>query len=303
MICNSVITAPVGSGSLVSLAGARNFSRGSVLIVPPGYLAHFMLNGLFVGDYGPGEYELYTTLSPFFPRLQNFMTGGVPALDARVYFVNTELESNVRSATGEFICRMSGHPFNLAGELSLYIRVKDAKRLLAGVSNWATIDGPGFEQYIADAVRERAQSRFAALLRDKELTDLSEAEEKLAQIIRPEIAALVSNYGVCLKSLHLVGLRPRDSEMALFQQLSEERLRNRVRIDNLRTEVQELYGGDILARMRAEALLRAAENPGGSIATLPLLWELGRSMGRDLSDEGNEPRSAGPAHPRRPHRN
>ena len=298
MIHNSVITASPGAGSLVTLASARDFSRGSVLIVPPGHLAHFMLNGLFVGDYGPGEYELYTTLSPFFPRLQTFMTGGVPALDARVYFVNLQLESQVRAATGEFICRMSGHPFNLAGELSLYIRVADAKRLLASVSNWAGVDGMSFEQYIAAAVRERVQSRFAALLRDRDITELSQAETELAGAIRPELEALVRNYGVRLCSLRLAGLRPRESELALFQQLSEERLRNQVRIENIRAELDALYGGDMSARVRAEVLLRAAENSGGGAAMVPIMWELGRTLARQLAEEETPPRN-----PRRPHRN
>lgn len=293
-----VITAPPGTNELVTLSEARDFPRGTLLIVPPGYVAHFLLNGLWVGDYQAGEYELYSTLSPFFPRLQTFATGGIPPLDARVYFVNTQQQTKVSSATGEFIVKMSDYIFNISGEITLYIRVRDAKRIISTISDWASINAENFEQYISAIVRENAQSALARLVGSLDFWDLSRASDSLSISLSRSLAPAVEALGAELCSLKVTDLRPRENELALHQELSESRLRNRVRIENTRDEIDTLYGGDIDRRVLAETMLRSAENTGnGSMATLPIMWRLGEQLADSFSPQR---RVHGGTAPRRP---
>lgn len=64
--------------------------NGSILIVPPGTTAFVAINGTLSRPYGPGRYEIFTGVDPFFVRLRNILTRGDAGTTVSVFFVSTE---------------------------------------------------------------------------------------------------------------------------------------------------------------------------------------------------------------------
>ena len=75
--------------------------NGSILIVPPGTTAFVALDGILSRPYGPGRYEIFTGVDPFFVRLRNIMTRGDAGTTVSVFFVSTEKAQFVKLGTGE----------------------------------------------------------------------------------------------------------------------------------------------------------------------------------------------------------
>ena len=111
----SVIRDPGGNGLIriqPDVCGPYSaIVNGSLLIVPPGTTAFVAINGLLSQPYGPGRYEVFTGVDPFFVRLRNIMTRGDSATSVSVFFISTEKTTFIRLGTGEFPFRE--HRFNI----------------------------------------------------------------------------------------------------------------------------------------------------------------------------------------------
>ena len=72
--------------------------NGSILVVPPGTTAFVAINGTLSRPYGPGRYEIFTGVDPFFVRLRNILTRGDTGTTVSVFFVSTERTKFVKAA-------------------------------------------------------------------------------------------------------------------------------------------------------------------------------------------------------------
>lgn len=76
----SIIRDPGGNGLIRIQPGVCGqysaIVNGSILIVPPGTIAFVAINGTLSRPYGPGRYEIFTGVDPFFVRLRNILTHG-----------------------------------------------------------------------------------------------------------------------------------------------------------------------------------------------------------------------------------
>lgn len=102
----SIIRDPGGSGLIriqPDVCGQHAaVVNGSILIVPPGTTAFVAINGVLSQPYGPGRYEIFTGVDPFFVRLRSLLTRGDPGTAVSVFFVSTERSRFVRLGTGRF---------------------------------------------------------------------------------------------------------------------------------------------------------------------------------------------------------
>lgn len=100
----SIIRDPGGSGLIriqPDVCGQHAaVVNGSILIVPPGTTAFVAINGVLSRPYGPGRYEIFTGVDPFFVRLRSLLTRGDPGTAVSVFFVSTERSRFVRLGTG-----------------------------------------------------------------------------------------------------------------------------------------------------------------------------------------------------------
>jgi membrane protease subunit (stomatin/prohibitin family) len=85
--------------------------NGSIMVVPPGTTAFVAINGTLSRPYGPGRYEIFTGVDPFFVRFRNILTRGDTGTTVSVFFVSTERTKFVKLGTGEFPFRE--HRFHL----------------------------------------------------------------------------------------------------------------------------------------------------------------------------------------------
>ncbi len=293
MIPISVLQPAPGAGKLVSRAAVTAFADGTRLFVPPGWRAYFLLNGAWSGEYPPGSYNLTTGVSPFFRRLQTMMTGGVLPVQAQVWFVNLDAESLVQSSTGELLSSMDGgYLFHLSAELSLYLRVIDGRRLLQTVSGWDNLESETFEQYFSGVIRQTAQSRLSAALAGRQAAELSLLTGELSALLRNDLAAALAGYGVALSDLRMADLKPRPEEISLLQELRESRMRKKTELENMRDELNALYGGSMARRVVSEALLNSsrsgAAGAAAGIAAFPMAFSFGQQMSRSLLPQTRE---------------
>jgi len=293
MIPVSVLEPTAGAGRLVSKASVTGFADGTRLFVPPGWRAYFLLDGAWQAEYSPGSYDLTTGVNPFFRRLQTMMTGGVLPVQAQVWFVNLAASSLVQSSTGELVASMDGgYLFHLSAELSLYLRVTDGRRLLTTVSGWDDLNAETFEQYVSAIVRQTAQSRLSGALAGRQASDLSQLTSELCAQLREDLASSLSGYGVALSDLRMADLKPRPEEISLLQELRESRMRKKTELENMRDELDTLYGGSMARRVVAEALLNSsrsgAAGAAAGIAAFPMAFSFGQQMSRALTPQAQE---------------
>ena len=106
--------------------------NGSILIVPPGTTAFVAINGTLSRPYGPGKYEIFTGVDPFFVRFRNILTNGDTGTTVSVFFVSTEMAKFVNLGTGEFPFRE--HRFRLTmkalASCNLSFSVSDPLKIL-----------------------------------------------------------------------------------------------------------------------------------------------------------------------------
>jgi membrane protease subunit (stomatin/prohibitin family) len=303
-----IITPQRETGTLIQFSSVRNFPNGTILIVPPGFEAIFYLNGKMETSYSAGRYELTTGISPFFTKLQTWMTKGLPPIDAGVYFVNTELITPIAFSTGEVLVRLDEkYTVHMAGEALAYIQVRNPRSLLATVSNWSEVTAETFEQYAGAICRQMVQSVLAQQLQQTKIVDLMAKVDKVCDYLQRQLAPQFSQWGIVINRITIGNLLPRENEIQTIQkweaeyktidiEVTRKRALFTSDLDNTADELNRFYGGDIYKKKAVEAMIEFMKNNNmgllNSIPMIPIGMALGQTVANGLTPQMENIRQA-----------
>ena len=258
----SVIIDPGGDGLIRIVPDVNSAYHavvdGSILIVPAGTVAFVSINGLLSDPYGPGRYEIFTGVDPFFVRLRHIMTRGDSATSVSVFYISTEKTRFMTLGTGEF--PFDEKRFNLTlnamASCSFSFSVRNPRKvlehLIGSYSSSFTEDDlePFIQQEVTSVFRE-ALSRVLSELR------VSEFNSRLSEIrdqIKPAISLGFGRFGLGLDSIQVTAINiPKEEKEKLNkreQQFAEGRTWTDIELDNL----SRIYGGNVDTRTIAELL-------------------------------------------------
>lgn len=263
--------------------------NGSILIVPPGTTAFVAINGTLSHPYGPGRYEIFTGVDPFFVRLRNILTRGDSGTTVSVFFVSTERAKFVKLGTGEFPFRE--HRFRITmkalASCNLSFSVSNPLKILTklvgsycSVFSEEDID-PCIEQMVITPIREAISKEISKL-------DITEFNSKLSHIGNMAAATIrngLSEYGIKMERFNLVAINIPDSEINRLYSLEQEYAGGKTRTDLELDNLQRVWNGNVnnrtLSEMmtgipsRGQAPSSGATNPGGNAGGMaPMMMQM-----------------------------
>lgn len=250
--------------------------NGSILIVPPGTTAFVAINGTLSRPYGPGRYEIFTGVDPFFVRLRNILTRGDTGTTVSVFFVSTERAKFVKLGTGEFPFRE--HRFQLTmkalASCNLSFSVSDPLKILTKlVGSYSSafseedID-PCIEQMVIAPIRE-------AISREISKLDVTEFNSRLSYIGSMAAATIrngLTEYGIKMERFDLVAINIPDSEINRLYSLEQEYAGGKTRTDLELDNLQRVWNGNVNNRTLSEMMTgipSRGQAPSGSTTVNP----------------------------------
>lgn len=263
--------------------------NGSILIVPPDTTAFVAINGTLSRPYGPGRYEIFTGVDPFFVRLRNILTREDSGTTVSVFFVSTERAKFVKLGTGEFPFRE--HRFRITmkalASCNLSFSVSNPLKILtklvgsySSVFSEEDID-PCIEQMVITPIREAISKEISKL-------DITEFNSKLSHIGNMAVATIrngLSEYGIKMERFNLVAINIPDSEINRLYSLEQEYAGGKTRTDLELDNLQRVWNGNVnnrtLSEMmtgipsRGQAPSSGATNPGGNAGGMaPMMMQM-----------------------------
>lgn len=250
--------------------------NGSILIVPPGTTAFVAINGTLSRPYGPGRYEIFTGVDPFFVRLRNILTHGDTGTTVSVFFVSTERAKFVKLGTDEFPFRE--HRFRLTmkalASCNLSFSISDPLRVLTKLvgsysSTFSEEDiDPCVEQMVIAPIRE-------AISREISKLDVTEFNSNLSHIGNMAAATIrngLSEYGIKMERFVLIAINIPDSEINRLYSLEQEYAGGKTRTDLELDNLQRVWNGNVNNRTLSEMMTgipSRGQTPSGSAAVNP----------------------------------
>lgn len=264
--------------------------NGSILIVPPGTTAFVAINGTLSRPYGPGRYEIFTGVDPFFVRLRNILTRGDTGTTVSVFFVSTERAKFVKLGTGEFPFRE--HRFRLTmkafASCSLSFSVSNPLKILTKlVGSYSSafseedID-PCIEQMVIAPIREAISREISEL-------DITEFNSRLSHIGSTAAITIrngLSEHGIKMERFDLVAINIPDTEINRLYSLEQEYAGGKTRTDLELDNLQRVWNGNVNNRTLSEMMTGipsrgqassggAASNPGGNAGGMaPMMMQM-----------------------------
>ncbi len=264
--------------------------NGSILIVPPDTTAFVAINGTLSRPYGPGRYEIFTGIDPFFVRLRNVLTRGDTGTTVSVFFVSTERTKFIKLGTGEFPFRE--HRFRLTMKalascrlsFSICDPLKFLTKLVGSYSSTFSEEDidPCIEQMVIAPIRETISREIGKL-------DITEFNSNLSHIGNMTAATIrnnLSEYGIKMEHFDLMAINIPDSETGRLYSLEQEYAGEKTRTDLELDNLQRVWNGNVnnrtLSEMmtgipsRGQALFgNSAVNHGGSAGGMtPMMMQM-----------------------------
>lgn len=268
----SVIRDPGGDGLIrvqPDVCGARTaVVDGSVLLVPPGTTAFVAINGTLSRPYGPGRYELFTGVDPFFVRLRSIMTRGDPGVSVSVFFVSTQRSKFLRLGTGEFPFQERRFRLTMKALASCCLTVSIADPLkvlqkLVGSYRAAVSEEdlePCVEQLVLPPVREALAREIGAL----DVTEFNSRLSHIAAAAAPAVREGLGRYGVRLERFDLAAVNIPDGELQRLYALEQEYAAGRTRTDLELDNLERVWNGNVQNRTLREMMTGFSAREQGS---------------------------------------
>ena len=242
---------------------------GSILIVPPGTQAFISINGILSEPYGPGRYEVFTGVDPFFVRLRHIMTRGDSATSVSVYFISTEKTKFMKLGTGEFPFTEKRFDITMKAyalcsySISIADPQKVLRHLIGSYASAYTEDDltPFIEQSVLGATRE-VIARELGVMRVAEFNSfLTRIREKA----EPGVRVRLGRFGLRLDSFELISINIPDSEIKRLYELEQQHAKGKVTTDLELDQLKRIWGNNINNRTMAEMMTGIpARGPGSS---------------------------------------
>lgn len=230
--------------------GLGDIKLGSQLIVNPYETAVFVRGGEPMGTFMPGRHTLNTESIPMLTDLLEWgLFGGENVFTADVYFVKTT-DMPMRWGTKDAI--IVEHPERgpgasaMRGNGTYVVRVKDPWRFLNAMDAFRdSVNLTQLKTRLDPMVGVMMQDKLSELAQAKNLgpADLQSFSQELNDLLRGLLQEDFDALGLQLEDFNIVmGLHP----------------------DSLAIVTNMGYGTSYVQKQQADALLAAAENPGGS---------------------------------------
>lgn len=230
--------------------GLGDIKLGSQLIVNPGELAVFVRGGESMGTFTPGRHTLTTENLPFLTDLlERGLFGGQNVFTADVYFVKT---TDLTLKWGTVNPIVIEHPQRMPGASAIVgngtyvVKIKDPWRFLNALD--AFRESVRFQE-----LKTRLDPMLGVMLQDK-MSELA-----IAQNLGP---AQLQSFSKDLNSM-LIGLLQEEFD-SIGMNLVSFAINLALHPDSLRVVTNMGYGTSYMQMQTADALVAAAQNPGGS---------------------------------------
>lgn len=284
--------------SIVRVAATTRCTDGSILLVPAGSVAYFVLNGAISEPYGPGRYEIRTGVNPFFVRYRNLMTGGDPGITVNVFYVAVDRETHMQMGSGDvvFTEKRFHQTVRAQSAFDIDFRVRDPKLFLTKIVGMHTSlfhmedVEPKLQSMLCGPIVEEMCRRFA----DAELGALNSSLSSISFSLMPSVSASFSRYGLELARMQLRHIHINEADLGRLQGLEQREAEGRMKTDLEKYNLSQIYDGNVTQRTCAEVLTgmpRGPYPPGASAQVGSSLGSLAASLFflRSLPEESWRP--------------
>ncbi len=265
---------------------------GAKLIVREGQAAVFINEGQLADVFQPGTYELVTGNLPILSTLKGWKYGFESPFKAEVYFVSTRRFTDLKWGTKNPIMLRDPEfgPLRIRAFGTYAIRVSDPAAFIREVVG---TDGRFTSDEITGQLRNMIVTRFTDVIGESNLAalDMAANYEELGEFVAERIRPGFADYGLELTRLLVENISlPPAVEEALDKRTSMGV------IGNL---------GAYTQYQAAQAMEKAAENPGGTAAGgmgMGMGFAMANQMGQAYQQQQQAPpQSAPPPVPRQAH--
>lgn len=258
----SVIRCPGGSGLVRVLTdgcGLNNtIVNGSVLLVPAGTKAFVVINGEISHPYGPGRYEIYTGIDPFFVRLRNVMTRGDAGVSVYVFFISTEKCQLIKFGTGEmpFTEQRFQITLNALASCNLIFAIENPNLFLEkliGSYNFYFDEEEieiCIEQLALGAVREVISKELGKF----DVHNFNGQLHRIGKEVTGKIKTKLSRYGMHLVEFNITAINIPAEEKEKLNRLEQNYAEGKNRIDLEEAQLKRIWNGNVDKRTLGEMM-------------------------------------------------
>ncbi len=252
---------------------------GSILLVPAGSVAYFVLNGVISEPYGPGRYEIRTGVNPFFTRFRNLMTGGDPGITVNLFYIAVEQETHLQMGSGEILFqdKRFHQTIRAMAAFDIDFRVRDPRLFLTKIVGMHTRlfhmedVKPKLQSLLCGQVVEEMSRRFAHTA----LGELSSNLSAVSFALLPPVSTAFAAYGLELVRLQLRHIHVNTDDLNRLQGLERLDAEGRMKTDLEAYNLARIYQGNVDKRTHAEVLTGMPRGPYLPGAAAPLTASLG----------------------------
>jgi membrane protease subunit (stomatin/prohibitin family) len=268
----------VAKNILVHLAPQEDFNTGTVVTVNPGEEALFVNNGEIVGVLPNGRHELTTQNYPFLSRIRNMITGGMSTFHCRVFYVRTAhtvipwgTPNGIQYQDNWFKCPTVARGY---GEYRVTFS-NIPKFVMKVMGNQPTFTEAELVDYfngqLASRLTDIVAQRLELLTRERDILALNGMKAELAEMLKPEMQALLDDYGLELVAYYISNLEIDEDERraSAISAATEALAQSRARVQQAKGDVAayQEYGATYQTIKGMGLLQDVANNPGtGSVA-------------------------------------
>ncbi|MDH3664806.1 MAG: SPFH domain-containing protein, partial [Alphaproteobacteria bacterium] len=244
---------------------------GAQLTVRESQIAVFVNEGRVADVFEPGMYTLETANLPIISTMENWHHGFQSPFKAEIYFVNTKRFTDLKWGTKHPVTLRDPEfgPVRLRAFGTYVTKIKDPVVFIREI---AGTDGHFTTDEITDQLRNMIVSRFASVMADSGIPvlDLAANYEKLGTFLTNKIMSEFDLYGLELSQMMVESISLPDAvEEALDKRTSMGVVGDLTQYTQYQT---------------AEAIAKAAENPGGA-AGAGIGIGAGIAMGGQMADQ------------------
>ena len=258
----------------------NEIKNGAQLVVREGQVAVFIDRGQIADVFAPGMYRLETKNLPILSTIKGWKYGFESPFKAEVYFVSTRQFTDLKWGTMNPIMLRDAEfgPLRLRSFGTYATKVKDAGLFIREIVG---TDGTFTADEITGQLRNIIVSRFADILAESKIPalDLAANYDELGKFLQQRIGPEFEGKGLELTKLLVENISlPPAVEEALDKRTSMGV------IGNL---------GAYTQFQAAEAMTKAAENPGGA-ASMGMGFVVAQQMGQAMAGAGPGAAQQGP---------
>ena len=254
----------------------NQIKQGAKLIVRPGQVAVFVHQGKLADVFEPGTWELKTGNLPILSTLAGWKHGFDSPIKCEVYFVATRQITDLKWGTPNPVMLRDPDfgPIRLRAFGHYSMKAVDPKALLTELVG---TDGRFEADEISELIRSMINSSFADVVAESQVAalDLATRYRELSEALRVAVVERVDDeYGLDLPQLTIVNISlPEAVEDALDTRTSMGVIGDMGRYQQYRM---------------ADAMTKAAENPGGGAAGEGMGLGMGLAMAGQMMQGMNQ---------------